>query len=105
MTYQDNFKKWLDYAELPDYLREDLNSMYSTYSTPGGKMWKHACAVRIKFRKGDFIDEKGEKVIDFFDTVPNSTTQCVKGLNKSNISIFKVKTDVLGNKHFIKKRG
>ena len=25
-------------------------------------MWKHACAVRIKFRKGDFIDEKGEKV-------------------------------------------
>ena len=27
MTYQENFKKWLDYAELPDYLREDLNSM------------------------------------------------------------------------------
>lgn len=27
MTYQDNFKKWLDYAELPDYLREELNSM------------------------------------------------------------------------------
>ena len=31
--------------------------------------------------------------------------QCLKGLNKSNISIFKVKTDVLGNKHFIKKEG
>ena len=27
MTYQENFKKWLDYAELPDYLRQDLNSM------------------------------------------------------------------------------
>ena len=27
MTYQDNFKKWLDYAELPDYLRQVLNSM------------------------------------------------------------------------------
>ena len=27
MTYQENFKKWLDYAELPDYLREDLNGM------------------------------------------------------------------------------
>ena len=27
MTYQDNFKKWLDYAELPNYLRQDLNSM------------------------------------------------------------------------------
>ena len=31
--------------------------------------------------------------------------QCLKGFNKSNISIFKVKTDVLGNKHFIKKEG
>lgn len=31
--------------------------------------------------------------------------QCLKGLNKSNISIFKVKTDILGNKHFIKKEG
>ena len=31
--------------------------------------------------------------------------QCLKGLNKSNISIFKVETDVLGNKHFIKKEG
>jgi len=31
--------------------------------------------------------------------------RCLKGLNKSNISIFKVKTDVLGNKHFIKKEG
>ena len=27
MTYQDNFQKWLNYAELPDYLRQDLNNM------------------------------------------------------------------------------
>ena len=27
MSYQDNFQKWLNYAELPDYLREELNSM------------------------------------------------------------------------------
>ncbi|MBF7075700.1 phospho-sugar mutase [Streptococcus sp. HF-100] len=27
MTYQDNFKKWLDFAELPDYLRKELASM------------------------------------------------------------------------------
>ena len=27
MTYQENFKKWLDFAELPDYLREDLEKM------------------------------------------------------------------------------
>ena len=27
MTYQENFKKWFDFAELPDYLRKELNSM------------------------------------------------------------------------------
>ena len=27
MTYQDNFQKWLDFADLPDYLRQDLNNM------------------------------------------------------------------------------
>lgn len=40
-------------------IREDMNSQYSAYSTPGGKMWKHACAVRLKFRKGDYLDENG----------------------------------------------
>ena len=27
MTYQENFKKWLDFAELPDYLRKELDGM------------------------------------------------------------------------------
>ena len=27
MTYQENFKKWLYYADLPYHLRQDLNSM------------------------------------------------------------------------------
>lgn len=27
MTYQENFQKWSDYAELPDYLRADLEAM------------------------------------------------------------------------------
>ncbi|MBP2623263.1 phospho-sugar mutase [Streptococcus oricebi] len=27
MTYQENFQKWLDYAELPAYLRQDLLAM------------------------------------------------------------------------------
>ena len=40
-------------------IREDMNSQYNAYSTPGGKMWKHACAVRLKFRKGDYLDETG----------------------------------------------
>ena len=27
MTYQENFQKWADFADLPDYLRRDLESM------------------------------------------------------------------------------
>ncbi|RSJ96258.1 phospho-sugar mutase [Streptococcus cristatus] len=27
MTYHENFKKWLDFAELPDYLRKELEGM------------------------------------------------------------------------------
>ena len=27
MTYQENFQKWLDFAELPDYLRKELEGM------------------------------------------------------------------------------
>ena len=27
MTYQENYQKWLDFADLPDYLRQDLENM------------------------------------------------------------------------------
>lgn len=45
-----------------------------------------------------------QALITVFGNVANGG-QCLKGLNKSDISIFKVKTDVLGIKHFIKKEG
>lgn len=37
-------------------IREDLSSMYNTVSTPGGKMWKHACSLRLRFRKDTLLD-------------------------------------------------
>lgn len=40
-------------------VREDLSSMYNTETTPGGKMWKHACSLRLKFKRGDFFDYNG----------------------------------------------
>lgn len=43
-------------------VREDLTNPYSMYSTPGGRMWKHACSVRIQFKKGKFTDEKGNEL-------------------------------------------
>lgn len=42
--------------------REDMNSVYGGTTTPGGKAWKHCCAVRMRFRKGDYFDSKGNKL-------------------------------------------
>ena len=48
--------------------------------------------------------EGDEKLIKVLGTVAKGG-RCIKGLNKKDILIYKVKTDVLGNKHFIKKEG
>ena len=43
-------------------MREDLNSQWGGQTTPGGKAWKHGCAVRLQFSRGKFIDEKGNEL-------------------------------------------
>lgn len=43
-------------------IREDLSSMYSTMSTPGGKAWKHACSLRVRFRKDSLLDSNNNEV-------------------------------------------
>lgn len=43
-------------------VRENLASMYSTESTPGGRGWKHACTLRLKFKKGSFIDNNNNEL-------------------------------------------
>ncbi len=43
-------------------MREDLNSTWGGQTTPGGKAWKHFCAVRMQFSRGKFIDEKGNEL-------------------------------------------
>lgn len=40
-------------------VREDLNSTWGGFTTPGGKALKHVCSVRIQFSRGKFFDEKG----------------------------------------------
>lgn len=40
-------------------LRDKMNSSWGGTDTPGGKAWKHCCAVRIEFSRGSFYDEKG----------------------------------------------
>lgn len=43
-------------------LRDDLKSMFPTTKTPGGRALKHFCSVRMEFRRGNFINEKGEEI-------------------------------------------
>lgn len=40
-------------------VRENLSSAWGGTKTPGGREWRHVCSVRIEFRRGSFIDEKG----------------------------------------------
>ena len=46
---------------------------------------------------------EGKEKIKVFITTSNG--RCLKGVGKENLSIYKVQTDVLGNKRFIKKEG
>ena len=44
-------------------LRDDLSAMWAgATKTPGGRAWKHYCAVRMQFSKGKYIDEKGNEL-------------------------------------------
>ena len=40
-------------------LRADMNSPYGGTTTPGGEAWKFVCSVRMEFRMGKYIDDKG----------------------------------------------
>ena len=42
--------------------RDDMNSPYGGLTTPGGRAWRHACSTRLEFRKGNYIDEKGNNL-------------------------------------------
>ena len=43
-------------------MRDVLNAQFPMQTTPGGRAWKHVCAVRLQFSRGKFIDEKGNEL-------------------------------------------
>jgi recombination protein RecA len=43
-------------------VRDNMNSPYGGITTTGGKSWRHSCSTRLEFRKGYYIDEKGNKL-------------------------------------------
>lgn len=43
-------------------VREVIDSQYVQFKTPGGKTFKHHCALRIMFSKGKYLDEKNAEL-------------------------------------------
>lgn len=43
-------------------LRENIGGYGPAEITSGGRGWKHGCAVRIKFKKGEFFDDDGNEL-------------------------------------------
>lgn len=43
-------------------LRDNLRSTFGGTVTTGGRAWRHGCTMRLLFKQGQFIDEKGNKL-------------------------------------------
>ena len=40
-------------------VRENMSGYGDFLMTPGGRAWKHACSMRLMFKRGEFFDEEG----------------------------------------------
>ena len=43
-------------------VREVIGSQFPLQTTPGGRAWKHCCAVRMQFQKGKYFDANGNEL-------------------------------------------
>jgi recombination protein RecA len=43
-------------------VRENLSGYGDFLLTPGGRAWKHACSLRLMFKRGEFFDDEGNKL-------------------------------------------
>ena len=40
-------------------VRDNMTGYGDALTTPGGRSWKHACSMRLMFKRGEFFDEDG----------------------------------------------
>jgi protein RecA len=64
-------------------VRDDVNSTWGGYKTPGGRAWKHNCIVRLEFRRGKFIDEKGNDLTNSAETPAGNKVEMTMVKNKT----------------------
>lgn len=65
-------------------VRENIGGYGNPIMTPGGRAWRHACSTRLMFKRGDFIDEEGNKL---------STSAESPAGHIVNIAVLKAKTN------------
>ena len=64
-------------------VRDDVNSTWGGYKTPGGRAWKHICIMRVEFSKGQFLDESGTKLSNNAETPSGTLIQFKVVKNKT----------------------
>lgn len=64
-------------------MRDVIGAMFPTQSTPGGKAWKHFCAVRMEFKRGKFLDEKGNELSRSADAPAGNIVMMSMSKNKT----------------------
>ena len=64
-------------------VRDDVNSSWGGYKTPGGRAWKHICIMRVEFSKGKFIDENGNELSSNAETPSGTKIQFKVVKNKT----------------------
>lgn len=64
-------------------VRDDVNSTWGGYKTPGGRAWKHICIMRVEFNKGKFINEEGKEISNSADTPAGTQIQFKMVKNKT----------------------
>ena len=66
-------------------VRDDLNSMYGGYITPGGRALKFALSTWLEFRKGKFIDSDGKELSNSAENPAGNLVNVV--LKKSKVCV------------------
>lgn len=64
-------------------VRDDVNSTWGGYKTPGGRAWKHICIMRVEFNKGRFIDANGNELSNSTETPAGTQIQFTMVKNKT----------------------
>ena len=67
-------------------VRDDLNSMYGGYITPGGRALKFALSEWLEFRKGKFIDIDGKELTNNADNPAGNLVNVVLKKSKTHVS-------------------